>query len=733
MTDQMSENDAGMATWERQPHLKDYFRVVMARRWILISTFTIVVLAALVWVLLQTPIYEAEATILIEPEGTKFTEFEEAYDPTMTQTGGHMARQEFYETQHELLTSRNVLEKTFEQFNFDEERPYSEMVDPIESFGEKFSVSPVRGTRLARVVFQSPDPEMAARVVDYHVEQYLEEYERRTLGVTTGGLQELKEKAEELRPELERKGEELQEFMVEHNMVSMDEAQNLMMSRLMDINERLGDTRQEKIRVQSIVDDVESALEHERSLEDMPEVIDSETIRNLKLEYVRTRQQLEALEGKFGESHPEITSSWAELQTIGERLRQEMSSILATKEAELKRLKAQEKELQRQFNEQQERVLEFNEWAVQYEFMQDDYDSLRKTYRAITERIDEIEVSLAAGSQSNNIFVTAHPEIPQNPAKPQKRLVMLLAVMFGLALGTGLCFFVDYLDTTVKSKEDVARLTDAPVLGYVPAVYTGRESKRPVELSSLDNPRGPLAESFRSIRTALSFADRDEELERCVVTSALPQEGKTMVSVNLAITLALSGRKVLMVDADMRKPRLHKIFGVDATNGVSNLLAGNTEASLTDLARPTDDVENLSLLPCGPTPPNPSELLAGSAIDNLCERAAESYDAIIFDTPPVVNVTDAAALSQHTDGALLVMRTFSTQEDFARRAVERFDKAGSRIRGVILNTVDVPRGGYYGYDPYYKYYQSSYYYYYGEDSDGKGVRRRRRSQTTGGD
>lgn len=720
----------------KKPHLKDYLRIVMARRWMLISAFLITILGALVWVLVQTPVYRATTTLLIQPKKVNVTEFKEAYDPTMTQTGGHLARQEFYETQHRLIQSRVVLEKTFEKFRFGEMRPFKSMGDPIEGFRELFTVSPMRGSRLVNVSFEWRAPELATRVVDYHVQQYIKAYKRRALGVTTGGLQELKKKAEELRPELEQQGDDLQEFMVEHNMVSVDKTQNVLMSRLRDLNQMLGKTQRRKIEIESIVQDVREALERKKSLENMPEVVDAQTIRDLKLEYVRTKQRLEALQGQFGENHPEIVSTGAKLQTVGKRLRQEMNSILATKKAELQRLKAQESELESQIQVQQGRVMKFNKWAVQYDFMQDAYDSLKNTYEAITKRIEEIEISLAAGSKGDNIFVISRPEVPTDPAKPRKKFILVLAAVGGLLFGTGMCFFVDYLDTTIKSKDDVQEVVDAPVLGYVPAVSKGSGGKSsngedlPVELHGLADSRGPLAESFRSIRTALAFSDDEEGLQRTVVTSSLPREGKTMVSVNIALSLARTSKRVLLVDADMRKPRLNKVLRLPSKPGLSNILSGDRDISLAEACRDFDRVSGLSFLGSGPIPPNPSELLSADRVNALLEEVEEEFDAVVFDTPPAVNVTDSAVLSQHTGGALLVMRSFSTQQEFAEQAVEAFEKAGSTIQGVILNTVDVPRGGYYGYDPYYKYYHSSYYYYYGEDESGERVQKRRARRAT---
>jgi len=725
----LTDRDASFPS--RQPHLKDYLRIIVARRWLLASTSVIVVLSVVVWVLVQTPVYRARARLLIEPSKVNLTEFKQVYDPTMTQAGGQLSRREFYETQYRLIVADSVLQKTFQKFSFAKEAGFRDMEDPIEAFGKLFGVNPERGSRLVEVTFDWKDPELAARVLDFQVQEYIAEYRQRALGVTTGGLEELAKKAEELKPELEDKRGELQDFMVKYNMVSLEKTQNILVDRLKEINRMLSGAERQKIECMSICQNIEEALVQKSPLEDMPEIADSDTIRDLKLEYIRTKQDMKDLQGRFGDNHPEIVSTEAKLKAITEKLYQEMTSILAATRAEFERIKTQEGELRRQLEEQQKRVMEFNRRAVEYNFLKSSYQSLERTYTAIITRIEEIEIALAAGSKGDNIFIISHPEVPVYPAKPRKKMAVLLACFVGLALGGSLCFFVDYLDTTIKTKEDVQRIIDAPVVGYVPAVHDGQVPSedgdlQPPELMALEKPRSPLAESFRSIRTALAFSKRGEELKRVLVTSALPQEGKSLVSVNLAIALARAGKKVLLADADMRKPRLHRILRLPASPGLSNLLSSEGTVSIDQAVQAVADVANLSFLGSGHVPPNPSELLSGNRLVQLIDELDTRFDMVIFDTPPVINVSDAVVLSHYVQGTLLVMRTFCTQRDFARYAAETFEQSGGEILGVILNTVDVPPGGYYAYDPYYRYSHSGYYYYYGAESAGKGRKRRKR-------
>ena len=252
----------------------------------------------------------------------------------------------------------------------------------------------------------------------------------------------------------------------------------------------------------------------------------------------------------------------------------------------------------------------------------------------------------------------------------------------------------------------------APVLGYVPSIENGQVSGGapvPLELLALAKPRSAVAETFRSIRTALSFTNTGSKCQQFVVTSALPTEGKTLVSVNIALALAQIGKRVLLVDADLRRPRIHKIFEINSAPGFSNVLAGHDELSVEDVIRP-DVSKGLAIIPSGPLPPNPAELLSSPRMGEVIAALSARFDYVVYDMPPAVNVTDAVVLARQVHGALLVVRSFVTDRAAATRARELLSGAGARVLGVILNGVDAPRSGY-------RYYQDYYYYYHDKHYD----------------
>lgn len=693
----------------QEPHLKDYFRVLLVRRWTLITVFFLTVCGAAVFVFTQTPMYRATALVLIEPSDLNLTDFKSIYNPTV---GTELSKQTFMQTQYELILNRPCLEKVFLRFHFGEKEEFRELKDPISAFKSYFSVNPIRKTRLAEVSFDWKDPELATKVVDFHVKEYLNDYRQRRLGVSKEGYDTLVKQVEELKPKVEERAQALQQFMARNNMVSLDKTQDIIVERMKAINKNLIEAETERIVTETRYRDIKEAVESSRPLEQMPEIIASNTIRDLKQEYMRTKQEYSDLGNRFGPNHPEVQAVEARFISIAEKIRAEIDMVLSSAEAEYDRASRQEAEHMEALAEQERKVIEYNEKAVEYNLLNEHYDTLKQTYRTLTKRIEEIQIGIATGTKEDNIFIISPPRVPVKPVKPRKGMTLALAALIGMILGAGLCYFLEYLDTTIKTKDEVEKLLDTPVMGYVPAILEAQDhkegnGKRPIELLSLDEPNSAVAEAFRSIRTALMFSDAGKGLKSLLLTSSVPMEGKTLISVNLAIALAKSNKKILLVDADMRKPRLTRVLSPESMHGLSSLLINVPGVRLETAIQPTD-LDTFHILPCGPVPPNPAELLGSERMTQVLNEMSDRYDAIVFDTPPVISATDATVLAQKVQGAILVVRAFTTQRDLARRARDILTSARGNLVGTILNSVDVPRGGQYGYGGYYYGYQYTY-------------------------
>jgi len=725
MENKQNQRDT-FAAVENEPHLRDYLCVLQRRRWVLIATVFIVVTSALVAVLVMTPVYRPTCTLLLQPTRANILPGQSAYyDPTFgAATGGAVIVRQFLETQYRLIVRRPLVEKTFYDMGYDKEKEFAESPDPTTAFGKLFSVNGVRNTFQVKVSFEWKDAEHATRTLDCLVAHYIQSSRERALGMNQSGLDKLNLKAENLRPRLTAKSDELQQFISVHNLVSLEKSQDIVIERLKELSRNLTIVEDRRIKAKSRYSNILDALSTQRTPEEMPEVVNSPTVRDLKLEYIKAKLLSSDLEDSLGPNHPQIKAAQATLHAVADRLSNEVRSVLASAQAEFVRARQQESEIRAALAEQEKTVMAFNGLAVKYKVLKDAHATLDESYHAVVKRIEEIEIAMAIGSKNDGVFVDEPPQVPIRPAKPRKKMIMVLAGFMGMMLGICLCFLVEHLDTTIKTKEDVERLTGATVLGYVPAVENGQVMDGqvydgPLELLALERPLSGVAEMFRSIRTALSFTRVGNKCHQFVVTSALPSEGKTMVSVNVAMALARSDKQVVLIDADLRRARVHKIFGVEHSPGLSNLLAGDDRQTIKEVLRRPCKEKNLSVITSGPIPPNPAELLNSARMGEVLAELGKSFDYVIFDTPPIITVTDALVLTQRVDGALLVVRSFVTEKSALSRTRELFGNADARLIGVVLNGVDASRGGY-------QYEQYHYYNYYGAAGK-EGKRRKERS------
>lgn len=377
---------------------------------------------------------------------------------------------------------------------------------------------------------------------------------------------------------------------------------------------------------------------------------------------------------------------------------------------------AREESLKRALEEQKGASLEMNKKAIQYGVLQRQAESSRNIYDLLVKRFKE--TSLTEEMKTGNIRIVDKAEVPKEPVKPKKGLSMLLAAIVGLMGGVGLAFFVEHLDNSIKLPDEVKDELGMAYLGPVPdfpkeAAVPGVEP----ELVLLHSPKSTASESFRGIRTAVLFSSADVPPQVLLITSAGPGEGKSLVASNLAVTLALAGAKVLLIDCDLRKPRIHKLFGIGREKGLMSVLVGSAEIS--ESIASLSAIPGLDILPCGPIPPNPAEIVGSKKLRNLIEGLKSQYQHILIDSPPVTAVTDALLLSQAVDSTILVIRYGITPKPIVINGLEQLRSVNAHILGAVLNGIRTGKDSYY----YYQYY----YYYYGEDGERrKSTRRKKR-------
>ncbi len=688
-------------------HLLDYVAIVRQRLPVAIGVFIAVTILTALYAWTRSPRYTATSRLLIENRGVNFTSMQDAFDPTRSTS----AQRDLMQTQVQLLTTKPVMEDVLRLGFLDNSPDFQHARDPASYLARQIKATPAPSGFVLDVSVEREDPVEAAQIVNAVVDAFLMESRNRRLGVSDEGIAELRKKSDALRLRLDEETAALHAFLVSNSMVSFEDAQNIVVERLKGLNKTLLEAEPRRMQAEARYTAAKTAIAAGEAPESIPGVLGSSLIANLKLKIAEKEQEFTAY-ANMGENHPKVVQLQAQLSALKEQLQTEYENIVASLKGVYEEARQEVEMVSAELARQKEEVQHYNELAGQYNLLRQSRDSAQEAYSQIIRRIDELDISQLSG-QGDNVFVVSKAEVPQTPSWPSRRKMLLIGLFLGAMLGIALCFFLDYMDTTIKNDTDVQTYLSASVLGAVPAIEREADEAPFDDLFALSSPRSHFAESFRTARTALAFTATDAPIQAFVVSSTLPSEGKSITSINLAIAYAQVGKKVLLVDADMRKPRLHDVFKAPARKiGLSNLLrADGEEDPATQIV--TTAVEGLDLLPSGPLPPNPVELLDSARFAALLEKLRATYGIIIFDAPPSLDMVDALVLARHTDGIVLVTRAFSTNKYAARQVAQQVAASKARLLGVILNNVDMPTGAY---SSYYSYYYSGRYYYGGSAS-----------------
>ncbi|MGC8810819.1 MAG: polysaccharide biosynthesis tyrosine autokinase, partial [bacterium] len=440
-------------------------------------------------------------------------------------------------------------------------------------------------------------------------------------------------------------------------------------------------------------------------------LLENKLIQDLKQSLIQLEAQYLKLGEKYKPDYPEMKRLQTQMEVIQKRLNGEVQKVIASIKADYEASLKKESLLRAAFEKQKAKAMEMKQKAIQYNILKREADTNKELYRGLLQRMKEAGVS--AGITASNIQIVDYAEPPTKPFKPNKELNLLLACLVGLFLGVGLAFFGEYLDNTIKTPEDVQDLVRLPSFGLIPEIskerrkLLGAGQSYPVELITHGHPRSMLAEAYRNIRTSLLLSFSERPPQTIVVSSPNPAEGKTTTCINTAIALSQTGARVIVIDADMRKPRLHQILARGNGLGLSNFLSGRT--SLESIITPTR-IPNLSFISAGPLPPNPSELISSTIFKKMIHSLKEQFAHVIFDSPPVLGFADTTILSTLVDGVVLVVLGGKTPKETLQRAKDVLFQVEAHILGVVINRVDMHRSDY---SHYY------YHYYYGKEKQKK--------------
>ena len=560
-------------------------------------------------------------------------------------------------------------------------------------------IVPIKGTRLVDVSYDSTDPGFAQAAVNALVDEYIEQNLDLRLHNIDSTLQWLGDQLEKQRAKVEAAERGMADYRSQQNALSLDNRQNIVGAQLTQLNDALTKAKTVRLEKQALYDQIKNLHASTATLDTFPAVAQNTMIQTLKGQLSGLEAERAKNAERWGENHPEMVKLTGSIANARRQLQLETAKVAESVRNEFRSALANEHSLMNALEDQKQRAMELDSKSASYTVLEREAAGERDVYQSLLQQ--EKELRVIRNSRANNIQLMDTAELPKAPYVPNRRRDLLMSIVFGIALAVGLAFGIEYLDDTIKTPDDVTRRLQLPMLGLVPAV---RGDRSPVLAREVPHDFG---EAFRSLRTSLVFTSRSEGARLIGVTSTQPLEGKTTTACNLAMVLAYGGARVLLIDADMRRPGLHRTLGMQNNSGLSHVLTG--QARIREVVRRTHD-PNLMAITAGRTPPNPSELLASERMHQLLANlAAGPFDWVIVDTPPVLAVTDAVILAPYLSGITFVVGAEMTRRAHAERAMQTLHAAGrQRIIGVVLNRVDFDRNKYY-YSRYYGYQYKSYY------------------------
>lgn len=561
------------------------------------------------------------------------------------------------------------------------------------------SVVPQKTAKIVNISYQDTSAAIAKLVADAVVKGYMDEILEIKLSTTNYSLKWMTAKAAEERDKLEKLERHLQEFMRENDLVTVENRLAVLPQKLSDFGSQLSKAETQMKEMQDLLAQIKATQKNPEALERLPVFASDEVLKSIRERIYKAEQNIQELSKKYGAKHPEMVRAMDELRLLKNERKFEIDRIVSTTENSYQLALSKNKSIQNLLDTTKSETLNLNEKFVQYSIMKREVDSNRVLYDTLQTNIKQQGVT--EQSQSVNIWVIQKATLPGGPAKPNKPVNLLIGLLLGLIAGVGSAFFIDFLDNTINNVQQIEERFGLTVLGSI-AEVKGKDKN--IDTFTLYNPLSPLAESYRLIRSALLLSSAEHPPRVTLMTSMSKSEGKTATLTNLARMLAQDKRRVVIIDCDLRRPRMHSLLKMPNDVGLSSYLAGTSE-ECTILSIPDEDI---SLIPSGPIPPNPSELLGSEKMKQLVHQLSERFDFVLLDSPPIGAVTDSLALSKFVDGTILVVKAGSTTLEMFDGGVKKMRDVNARILGVVLNSVKALEQSA---------YQAGYTSYYAKDDD----------------
>jgi len=689
-------------------HIRDYLSILRRRKWIAISFFFITVTSVTIATFMQEDVYRATATVIVEIESPNILPVKD-----VVQLGEpyYFAYREYIETQQEIIRSRRTAHQVMKNLKLANRKGFKEAEDPVGTLLRKMHVELMIDTRILKISADDGNPKLASLIANEFAKVYAGSNITLKIKASSQAVAWLKEEVEEQKEKVKKSEINLQRYKEDNDIISFKNQENIINDALVELNTSYLDAQKRRIKVETAYKSILS-IDEDLTIENLPAIlIDNKAIQELKQDYIEQETLMAEYRKVYKHKHPKMIRL---LENIGylksqikEMIQAEYNVRLNELETRYNNAMEEENKFKEELDEQKKRALGLERKIINYNALKREVETNERILQIVLNRLKETSISTQI--QTNNVRVQDTAEIPKNPVKPKKRLNIALAIILGSIGGASLAFFRDYMDPILRDPSEISNLLQVPILGSVSKLKLDRKNikkKSDVDRIVEKDPNSLASEVYRTIRTNLLFSiNHSSSPKTIVVTSSVPKEGKTLTAVNLATMIANSGEKVLLVDCDMRKPRIHTIFNQDNKIGLSYFLQG--KGNLEEIVQ-YSGIDNLYLVTSGKITNSPAELISSRNMKLFIEKVSLQFTKIIFDTPPITLVTDAAVLSSITTGVVLVAEGSRITKGLLGKSKELLQNVDAKILGIILNNID-PARDIYSYPQYYygKYYRAT--------------------------
>ena len=716
--------------------LLSLWRVIKKYKWTVLAFFLLITCTTAILTLLMRPIYTATALIEVKPDRGSMVKFQNIETETVDTT-------QFLETQANIMMSKAVAEAVISKLDLESDPEINgnlrqrgigsgikqffgyflnlkadeineiEVVDDglvkesqrLNNFTERMSVKPVKQSYLFKVSFNSFNPHLSADVANTAVDEFVRLNVDRRINSSSGAKSFLQREIEKVQAKLESSEKELTEYARDNQIVDVEDKNNILNTRLSDISSQITVVANERVAAESLYEQAQTS----EKLDSISLVLANKLVQDYKSEQAILQAEYFKLSRIFKPAYPKLVQLRSQQDELDKLINAETLRIVEGIKKNYEQLQEKERKLEIALSNQKQQILNLQDRSIQYNILKRQWETNKELYTGLLERIKEVGV--AAGMELNNISIVDKARVPINHSKPDLKFNLTLASALGLFGGIALAFLLNLLNNTVRTVEEFENLTHLPCLGVLPMGQQSVKSKKEkqskqlpqeaMELIVMQNKTDSLSEAFRSIRTSLMFSSAQGVPKSLQITSSGPSEGKTTVSCNLASVLSANGSKVLLIDCDLRKPRVHKVFKIPSAPGLTDMLINGFDNS--KVHKLSD--QEVYVMPSGVLPPNPAELLGSNEMSELIAAATEQYDHVILDSAPVLGIADSVVMTTKVDGVIFVSKYGEANKENLKQTVKRLRMVRAPILGGILNGIDQQSDEYDNYGRYYYQYQ----------------------------